>query len=698
MAFGARDSLVIDKNFVECFSSSTLANELFYYKNDIVLSQILQLYVYSRFACQFFVDNYDKLIALRSIHLVVHKIRKEYVETRFVEVPQSDGICFIDVLKLLFKIRNIKVIHLYAYDHIMDDYVMNFIEKSDFKKIVLHYYDFNDQYESEYIHLNSLHNVYCMFHTTKKLAELMKNNLLISKLAEIYRDPLEITGVDLIEALPLLEYAPYSVKCLRVSVTPVTSNLNLSYICPLSLDLSFFTDVVNISMPWSLTSLTINSHNSVIAQLNGITDIEKMNLIYITLENVRLKSLTNLNVKTSLKHVTYKQCENLSFLNDGEMVIDEITVTDSQNCFITSNTCSFSLSNFEIISNNINSIKKDTIQPLFYTNNNVNINLLEVKANICISKDTLTIQCGDTVYLSDFYYTTDNCKNDNINSVMKEKTVFDLSEFSFSNINITRFNQPCIFHIKRAYNLTMFYCNNIDIICKEKCDLNDFHVKECYNCSLVNFRSSFSYYNRYNGIPNDIIELENMIKCGIEVIKGALTTSHKISDDVSNGNFFIVNLIQLLPKLPEGIILIDNYTFHNFSYTLTSIELPNSLTEIRKLAFRNCIFLKSMNFKNVKIIKEKVFTGCSSLSSITFSDHVCEIGENCFSNCSSLKNITIPSKIVKLGKNAFGKLGIVVFFSISNQLNQTENLQEYIVLPTSIQTLEIPTTLIKNVD
>ncbi|KAL7719413.1 hypothetical protein QTN25_003132 [Entamoeba marina] len=418
-----------------------------------------------------------------------------------------------------------------------------------------------------------------------------------------------------------------------------------------------------------------------------------MNLINITLENVRLKSLTTLSVKTSLKRVTFKQCKNLNFLNDGEMVIDEIIVVDSQNCFITSNTCSFSLSNSELVSNDIKLIKKNTQQPLFYTNNNLKINLLEVKANVCISKETITIQCADPVYLSDFYYTTDNCKNDSINSVIKEKTVYDLSEFSISNINITRFNQPCIFHIKNAYNLSMFYCNNIDIICKEKCDLNDFHIKVCNNCSLVNLRPRFSCFNRYDGVPNDIIELENMIKCGIEVIKGALTTYHNFSDDVSNRKFISFDLTQLLPKIPEGIVLIDNYTFRRFSYTLTSIELPNSLTEIRKLAFRNCIFLKSMNFKNVKIIKENVFTGCSSLSSITFSDHICEIGQNCFSQCNSLKSITIPSKVVKLGKNAFGKLGIVVPFSISDQLNQTENLQEYIVLPTSIQTLEIPTTV-----
>ncbi|KAL7719412.1 Uncharacterized protein QTN25_003131 [Entamoeba marina] len=226
--FGTTKDIFIDDYFTEYYSN-TIACELFYNKNDIVLSQLLQLYVYSRFGCQFFVDNYNKLISLRNIHLVLHKTIKDY-----------DGICYVDVLQLLFKSRNIKVIHLHAYEHIMDDYVVDFIKKCDCKKIVLHYYKFNEQYETEYIHLNALHNVYCIFHTTRNLAELVKNNFLISKSFESYIENLEIKSANFVELLSLLEHAPYSVKHLIISAIPLTSNLNLTCICPLSLDLSFF--------------------------------------------------------------------------------------------------------------------------------------------------------------------------------------------------------------------------------------------------------------------------------------------------------------------------------------------------------------------------------------------------------------------------------------------------------------------------
>ena len=87
---------------------------------------------------------------------------------------------------------------------------------------------------------------------------------------------------------------------------------------------------------------------------------------------------------------------------------------------------------------------------------------------------------------------------------------------------------------------------------------------------------------------------------------------------------------------------------------LTSITLPNSVTEIGWYAFRGCSALTSIVLPaNITSIGQSAFSGCSSLVRITLPARLREISDNTFTDCSSLQTITIPQGVTSIGYSAF---------------------------------------------
>lgn len=98
-------------------------------------------------------------------------------------------------------------------------------------------------------------------------------------------------------------------------------------------------------------------------------------------------------------------------------------------------------------------------------------------------------------------------------------------------------------------------------------------------------------------------------------------------------------------KILGGIQIIGERAFSNLHF-LTEINLPDTLLDIQRSAFENCIRLKKFSMpKNVSILAAKTFEGCSSLESVELSEKIDYVGVNTFKNCVNLKVLSIPGPV-----------------------------------------------------
>ena len=163
--------------------------------------------------------------------------------------------------------------------------------------------------------------------------------------------------------------------------------------------------------------------------------------------------------------------------------------------------------------------------------------------------------------------------------------------------------------------------------------------------------------------------------------------------------------------IPEGVLSIGDYAFHNVGLTsitipdsvtsigyrafedsrrLTNITIGNGLTSIGDGVFNNCISLVEINVgvdnfayssidgvmfdklqseviqypqgnpatsytipNSVVSIGNMAFKGASQLVSITFSENLTSIGNYSFSGCVGLTEVVIPNSVKSVGTNAF---------------------------------------------
>ena len=137
------------------------------------------------------------------------------------------------------------------------------------------------------------------------------------------------------------------------------------------------------------------------------------------------------------------------------------------------------------------------------------------------------------------------------------------------------------------------------------------------------------------------------------VIPSKVINQSKTYTVVSIGSFAFFDCVSLTSiELPSSLTTIGSYAFGGSS--LTSIELPSNLTTIGGHAFYNCSSLTSIELpSNLTTIEEYAFQYCSNLTSIELPSSLTTIEENAFFDCGSLTSIELPSSLTTIEEYAF---------------------------------------------
>ena len=106
--------------------------------------------------------------------------------------------------------------------------------------------------------------------------------------------------------------------------------------------------------------------------------------------------------------------------------------------------------------------------------------------------------------------------------------------------------------------------------------------------------------------------------------------------------------------IPDSVTNIGDYAFSGCR-SLTSLVIPDSVTNIGDYAFEGCGSLSSLVLPDgVTSIGKCAFRECGSLSSLVLPDGVTNIGGNAFADCKSLRSVVIPNSVTSIGGGAFG--------------------------------------------
>ncbi len=92
-------------------------------------------------------------------------------------------------------------------------------------------------------------------------------------------------------------------------------------------------------------------------------------------------------------------------------------------------------------------------------------------------------------------------------------------------------------------------------------------------------------------------------------------------------------------RVPDGIINIGAEAFHNAR--VISIELPDTVTEIREGAFSGCERLERIRLStHLLVIRKNAFQGCISLSDVALPASLKELDKGAFSACPEIPSVT----------------------------------------------------------
>lgn len=146
-----------------------------------------------------------------------------------------------------------------------------------------------------------------------------------------------------------------------------------------------------------------------------------------------------------------------------------------------------------------------------------------------------------------------------------------------------------------------------------------------------------------------------------EIVTFATEIGADEEDGAENSGFAIDNTGTLLGYdgsggdviVPSSVTAVAAGVFTG-NTSLTSVTLPSSVTMLGTGIFANCTNLTTVTIQgSISSIPAQTFYNCENLRSIYVPTSVSSIGADAFAECVSLSGITIPSAVTSIGDRAF---------------------------------------------
>ncbi len=182
------------------------------------------------------------------------------------------------------------------------------------------------------------------------------------------------------------------------------------------------------------------------------------------------------------------------------------------------------------------------------------------------------------------------------------------------------------------------------------------------------------YYNDESNWENEVLYIGKYLIKAKEAITGAYTikdgtpfitdgafsycrslTSVEIPDSVTGiGNYAFMWCTSLTSvTIPDSVKKIGDRSFSDCS-SLTSIEIPDSVTSIGPDAFDNTEYYDNEdNWENEVLYIGKYLVNSKNPINVTIKDSTLCIADYAFANCRSLTSIEIPDSVTSIGDDAF---------------------------------------------
>ena len=174
----------------------------------------------------------------------------------------------------------------------------------------------------------------------------------------------------------------------------------------------------------------------------------------------------------------------------------------------------------------------------------------------------------------------------------------------------------------------------------------------------INTYADLTAYNNDNdkNYPNIAYIIETNEVKWVKENQDLVVCKYNVTSTSSATN--LLNLYQtnsITYQIIDGVkqdFVTSRYTFDTLGEHTVKYQFNG--TSIAQLVFDSCTSLTSVNIPNsVTSIGGNAFRGCSGLTSVTIPNSVTSIGESAFESCSGLTSVTIPNSVTSIYTYAF---------------------------------------------